>query len=769
MLEILRRIMQKFADIYEPLESMRMMVHEVRDAINSDLCAVYILDSANKQYVLLASKGFKSGVDGKLTINQHEGLVGWVGERGEPINLDDAAANAHFKYFPETGEEIYKSFMGVPIIHQRQLLGVIVVQQKNKRKFDESEEAFLVTVAAQLGGVIAHVKLKETLEKLRVSKQKNKTYASKFVRGLSNSSGIVLGQAVLAYIPADLNSVPDRKITDISQEINLFKQALSSTTAEIKKLEKNLATQLPPEELLLFDAYIHILNDSTLSNDIIAEISAGQWAQGAVRKVIKRHIGLFEHIDDLYIRERAADLKDLGQRILSNLQKKDIEHKKIPEQAILVGKELTAAALAEIPSHKLVGIVSIEGTPNSHIAIVAKALGIPIVMGAKNLVLDDIDGKELILDAYNAYVYIEPEKNIRKELLKSIEEDKKFYSGFESIKNEKAVSLDGLEIKLLVNTGMISDFFSANDYNGCDGIGLYRTEVPFMIRDRFPSEHEQKLLYKKALENFYPKTVIMRTLDIGGDKNLPYFPFEENNPFLGWRGIRVTLDHPEIFLVQIRAMLSASHKLGNLCIMLPMVTNLNELLEAKKLISQAHHELKDEGIEVDIPRIGIMVEVPAVAYNLESFAKHVDFISVGTNDLIQYLLAVDRNNVRVAGLYDIFHPAIIKTLYHIAKTAKQANISASVCGEIASDPLAVILLIAMGFESLSMNYNNIAKIKWLIRSIKLSETKQLLSKIVEMSCSIEIKESLIKMLEQAGLSSLIRGNVKTDLFDGSAN
>ncbi len=769
MLEILRRIMQKFADIYEPLESMRMMVHEVRDAINSDLCAVYILDLVNKQYVLLASEGFKSGVDGKLTINQHEGLVGWVGERGEPINLDDAAANAHFKYFPETGEEIYKSFMGVPIIHQRQLLGVIVVQQKNKRKFDESEEAFLVTVAAQLGGVIAHVKLKETLDKLRVSKQKNKTPISNFVRGLSNSSGIVLGQAVLAYIPADLNSVPDRKITNISQEISLFKQALSSTTAEIKKLEKNLATQLPPEELLLFDAYIHILNDSTLSNDIIAEISAGQWAQGAVRKVIKRHIGLFEHIDDLYIRERAADLKDLGQRVLSNLQKKDIEHKKIPEQAILVGKELTAAALAEIPSHKLVGIVSIEGTPNSHIAIVAKALDIPIIMGAKNLVLDDIEGKELILDAYNAYIYIEPEKNIRKELLKSIEEDKKFYSGFENIKNEKATSLDGLEISLLVNTGMISDFFSVNNYSGCDGIGLYRTEVPFMIRDRFPSEHEQKLLYKKALENCYPKAVVMRTLDIGGDKNLPYFPFEENNPFLGWRGIRVTLDHPEIFLVQIRAMLSASYKLGNLCIMLPMVTNLNELLEAKKLIFQAHHELKDEGIEVDIPRIGIMVEVPAVAYNLESFVKHIDFISVGTNDLIQYLLAVDRNNVRVAGLYDSFHPAVIKTLYHIAKTAKQANISASVCGEIASDPLAVILLIAMGYESLSMNYNNIAKIKWLIRSIKLSEAKQLLNQIVEMSCSLEIKESLIKMLERAGLSSLIRGNVKTDLFDGSAN
>lgn len=756
MLDILRRIMQKFADIYDPLESMRMMVKEVRNAVGSDLCAVYIVDQANNQYILLASEGFKPGVDGKLTIKKNEGIVGWVGERGEPINLENASSNPHFKYFPETGEEIYNAFLGVPIIHQRELLGVIVVQQKSKRKFDESEEAFLVTVAAQLGGVIAHGRLTGMLINPAPA-AKTAKISSKIIQGLSSATGVVIGKAVLAYIPADLNSVPERKILDTDAEIILFQQALDVTKTEIKKLAENLASQLPPEDLVLFDAYSHILNDSTLSNEIIAEIKLGQWAQGAVKKILKRHISLFDHIDDLYIRERAADLKDLGQRILSNLQKKDIEHKKFPDQAILVGKELTAAALAEIPSNKLVGIVSIEGTPNSHIAIVAKALNLPTIMGAKKLDLNDIEGKELFIDAYNGQVYIEPDQPTRKKLLKFIAEEQELFTELASLQDKKAQTLDGHAIKLFVNTGMVSDFFSSAAHPGADGIGLYRTEVPFMIRDRFPSEHEQKLLYKKTLENYHPLPVIMRTLDIGGDKNLPYFPFEENNPFLGWRGIRITLDHPEIFLVQIRAMLSASCNFNNLAIMLPMVTNLNELIEAKKLITQAYNELIEEGLILRMPKIGIMVEVPAVVYSIEHFLEHVDFISVGTNDLIQYLLAVDRNNTRVADLYDPFHPAVLKALYHIATAAKKAKVRSSVCGEIAADPMAVILLLAMGYDSLSMNYSNIAKIKWVIRNSNFSFSKQVLDEILMLPDSEKIRTRLKIVIEETGVGELLRG------------
>lgn len=756
MLDILRRIIQRFADSYDLLESMRMMVSEVRAAINADAASVYLFDRTSDKYILLASEGFKPGVDGKIAIKRGEGLVGWVGQREESINLDNASVDPHYKYFPETGEEIYNAFLGVPIINQRELLGVLVVQQQAKRKFDENEESFVVTVAAQVGGVIAQAKLTGMFNSLTTA-VKLKTN-DQVVSGVPGSYGVSIGIAVQAYVPADIESVPLREIEDISYELTLFNQALENTKLEIKKLCSNLINQLPPEEFLLFEAYSHILDDDHLSKEIIAEIKNGQWAQGAVKKIIKKHISFFDQVDDAYIRERAIDIKDIGQRLISNLQKKEAGFKKFPDKTILVGREVTAAALAEVPTDKIAGVVSIKGSPNAHVAIVARALNVPTVMGVKNLDIDNIEGKELVVDAYNGTIYIEPSNSVRSELLRVIAEEEELYSGLENLREAKAETPDGHVVNMYLNTGMVSDFFKLSVEQGSDGIGLYRTEVPFMIRDRFPSEKEQRMLYKNALEKFYPLPVVMRTLDIGGDKVLPYFAIKEDNPFLGWRGLRVTLDHPEIFLVQIRAMLSASYSFNNLSIMLPMVTSISELVEAKKLISQAFNEIVDEGLEIVVPKLGIMVEVPAVVYQIDEFVKHVDFISVGTNDLIQYILAVDRNNTRVSELYDHFHPAVLKALCKIVEAAHNENIDikASVCGEMASDPMAVILLLAMGFDGLSMNANSISKIKWVIRNFNLSESKNILEKALTMNDPKRIREYLKLELEKAGLGGLIR-------------
>lgn len=755
MLDILRKIIQEFSDSSDPLNSMRMMVKEVRAAIESDACAVYFFDSPNNKYILLASEGFKAGVDCKLTINRGEGLVGWLGERAEPINLDNAPTEPHYKYFPETGEEIYHAFLGVPIIHRKELLGVIVVQQKDQRKFDESEESFVLTVATQVGGMIASARLTGMVNNLNAIIKSNQ---NKIVQGVSGSYGITIGTAVLTYTSADIDSVARRKIKekDIDKEINSFKKALNQTKNEIKKLGDNLVEQLPSEEYLLFHAYATILDDADLIENIINEIKTGQWAQWAVKKVIKKHISLFDEITDAYIRERATDIKYLGQKILANLQKKNSETIKYTQKTILVGKEITAAVLAEIPYERLAGLISTDGTPNSHVAIVARALNIPTVMGAKNLDLDTIDGKEIILDGYNGRIYIDPDEKLRSELIKTIEEDKKLYSGLECLKNAKAQTPDGHSISLLVNTGMVNDFFTLTSSSGSDGVGLYRTEVPFLLRDRFPSEQEQRLLYRTTLENFYPLPVNMRTLDIGGDKNLPYFSFKEHNPFLGWRGIRITLDHPEIFLVQLRAMLSASHELNNLSIMLPMVSNLNEVIEAKKLISQAYNEILEEGLEIIMPKIGVMVEVPSVIYQLEKFIPHVNFISVGTNDLVQYLLAVDRNNSRVSDLYDYFNPAVLIALQHIAHVAIKNNIPCGLCGEMAADPMAVILLLAMKYSSLSMNATSLVKIKWVVRNFHLSRSQEILSDVIQMSDAKQIRNYLKGVIEQAGLGGLIR-------------
>ncbi len=323
-----------------------------------------------------------------------------------------------------------------------------------------------------------------------------------------------------------------------------------------------------------------------------------------------------------------------------------------------------------------------------------------------------------------------------------------------SLRDKPAETSDSYRVSLQVNTGLAMDAGLSMSV-GAEGVGLYRSEVPFMSRDRFPSEDEQTIIYRQTLKAFAPRQVTMRTLDIGGDKLLSYFPIEEDNPYLGWRGIRITLDHPDVFLVQVRAMMRASEELNNLRIMLPMITNLSEIEEASYLIEQAFEELLEEEYHIEKPKIGVMIEIPAAAYLAREMAKRVDFISVGSNDLTQYLLAVDRNNARVATLYDSLHPAMLRVLLKIVEGGHGAGVEVSICGEMASDPLAVILLIAMGFDTLSMNSASLPRIKWIIRNFAIANARKILAEVLEFEHPAEIRLHLQKALEAEGLGGLI--------------
>ncbi len=314
------------------------------------------------------------------------------------------------------------------------------------------------------------------------------------------------------------------------------------------------------------------------------------------------------------------------------------------------------------------------------------------------------------------------------------------------------VTVDGHRMPLSVNTGLLADVARAQQ-RGAEGVGLYRTEVPFMINQRFPSEKEQLAIYREQLAAFHPQPVTMRSLDIGGDKALSYFPIKEDNPFLGWRGIRVTLDHPEIFLVQTRAMLKASEGLNNLRILLPMISGTHELEEALHLIHRAWGEVRDEGTDVPMPPIGVMIEIPAAVYQTKELARQVDFLSVGSNDLTQYLLAVDRNNPRVADLYDYLHPAVLQALQHVVRDAHAEGKPVSICGEMAGDPAAAVLLMAMGFDSLSMNATNLPKVKWMLRQVKLSMAKDLLAELMTIDNPQVIHSSLQLALKNLGLTT----------------
>ncbi len=747
MLNSLRQIVQEVNSAPDLSSVLSIIVDRVRETMNTSVCSVYLRDQ-NGMYVLMATQGLLSSAVGKVGLSKGEGLVGYVASREEPINIDNAKTHPKYKFFSDTGEESFNSFLGAPIIHHRQVLGVLVVQHSEDRVFDEGDEAFLVTVSAQLAGVIAHAEATGALARIG---QKSE---ARFI-GVAGASGVAIGRCVVSSPLADINSVPYQTCDSIDDELAFFKKSLAAVRDDVKRLGSELENRLNKEERVLFDAYLGMLDDASLGGEVIEKIRSGVSAQYAWSKVILEHVSTFSSMHDPYLRERASDVRDLGSRVLAYLQQSQENQRAYPDQTILVGEDLTASVLAEVPHGKLAGIVSLRGSSNSHIAILARSMGIPTVMGAVDLPFTHLEGHELIVDGYRGSVYADPSESLRSRYQNIVDDDKRLVADLESFKDLPCETVDNHRVALWVNTGLMADAIMSLE-RGAEGVGLYRTEVPFMLRDRFPSEEEQRIVYREQLEAFAPHTVTMRTLDIGGDKSLPYFPINEDNPFLGWRGIRVTLDHPEIFLSQVRAMLKASEGLDNLRIMLPMISNVSELEIAQMLIYRAHDELCEEGFKIQMPPIGVMVEVPAAVYQAREFAARVDFLSVGSNDLTQYLLAVDRNNARVADLYHSLHPAVLRALRKVVQESHSEGIPVGICGELAGDPAAALLLVAMGFDILSMSATNLLKVKSVIRAVSLEQAEALLDEVMVLSDADSINRCLESAFRDAGLTRLLR-------------
>ena len=751
MLGTLRKIVQEVNAAKDLKAALGIIVLRVREAMASHVCSVYLLDPESGRFVLMATEGLNKKAIGKVSMAPNEGLVGLVGTREEPLNLEHASEHPRYRYFAETGEERFASFLGAPIIHHRRVMGVLVIQQREQRLFDKGEEAFLVTMSAQLAGVIAHAEATGSIRGL--GRQGKGIQETRFI-GIPGAPGAAVGTAVVVLPPADLDVVPDKTINDIPAELELFESALEAVRADMRALSEKLATQMRKEERALFDVYLMMLDDASLGSEVTTVIKTGQWAQGALRQVVTDHVNRFELMDDAYLRERASDVKDLGRRLLAYLQQERQQTLVYPDNTILVSEELTPAMLGEVPEGKLAGLVSVLGSGNSHVAILARAMGIPTVMGVVDLPYSKVDGIQMIVDGYHGEVYTNPSEVLRKQFADVVEEEKQLSLGLDALRDLPCVTLDGHRMPLWVNTGLLADVARAQK-RGAEGVGLYRTEVPFMINQRFPSEKEQLAIYREQLSAFHPQPVTMRSLDIGGDKSLSYFPIKEDNPFLGWRGIRVTLDHPEIFLVQARAMLKASEGLNNLRILLPMISGTHELEEALHLIHRAWGEVRDEGTDVPMPPVGVMIEIPAAVYQTKELARQVDFLSVGSNDLTQYLLAVDRNNPRVADLYDYLHPAVLQALQNVVRDAHAEGKPVSICGEMAGDPAAAVLLMAMGFDSLSMNATNLPKVKWMLRQINLSKAQELLAELMTIDNPQVIHSSLQLALKNLGLARMI--------------
>jgi phosphotransferase system enzyme I (PtsP) len=750
LLDTLRRTVQEVNRAPDLPRALEIIVSRVKQAMAVDVCSVYLLKPEADQIVLMATDGYNTDAVGEVRLKSGQGLVGLVACREEALNLDNASDHPAYVFTNKIGEEPFHGFLGVPIIQHRNVLGVLVVRQRDRRRFAEQEETFLFTLAAQLAGAISHAGASGEINRLLQQSDESR-YA---LKGVSGTPGAAVGVARVVYPMANLEAIPDRQAEDIDAEIAEFHAAIAAVETDMRSMSARMVDLLPVEDMALFDALILILRSENLVDATIEGIRAGNWAPGALRNTIAQHVAAFESMEDPYLRERASDVRDLGRRILQHLQSTHPVASTFAANTILVGEDVSASQLAEAPVNCLVGVISARGSSASHVAIIARALGIPAVMGIDDLLVGRLDGQEMVVDGYQSRVFVRPSRAIRDEFLRLQREEAELTHELEGLIELPSETTDGVRVPLQANTGLLTDITPSLRY-GADGVGLYRTEVPFLIRDRFPGEDEQCRTYRQVLEAFAPASVTVRTLDIGGDKMLPYFPVHEDNPFLGWRGIRISLDHPEIFLTQVRAILRANAGLNNLQLLLPMVSNVGEIDGALGLIRRAHEELLDEGMELSDPRIGVMIEVPSAVYQIAAMAARVDFFSIGSNDLTQYLLAVDRNNSQVAELYDSVHPSVLRAIQHAIKDAHDVGRTVSVCGEMAGDPVAALLLIGMGVDSLSMSTASLLRVKWVVRSFAQSQAQKLLEEVWELEEPGAVRALVEASLEEAGLGGLV--------------
>jgi phosphotransferase system enzyme I (PtsP) len=629
------------------------------------------------------------------------------------------------------------------------VVGVLSVWQTNDRKFTGAEESFLLTIAAELAGLIAAAAGGAADRSGRITK-----HTEKVLTGVKAAPGAGIGIAVLPSPAAELEDVPDRNIDDPETEEAVFRQAVAAVRLELRASGERMAAKLPTEAHAMFQIYAALLDDEEMFADTIKRIRAGNWAPGSLRATIADHAQAFEKMGDPYLSARAEDIRGLGRRVLLRLHSGEAAPREYPEQCVLVGEEISVARIADVPIEKLVGIVCTRGSPFSHAAILSRTLRIPAVMDVGNVLFAELEGHRLLVDGYQGRVFIEPSPAVLEEFEQLIKHETDLARELEGLRDLPAQTPDGALISLQANAGLLSDLGSALSA-GAEGVGLYRTEFTFMIRDAFPDEDAQTEVYGKVLAAFAPRPVTMRTLDVGGDKALPYFPVAEDNTLLGWRGIRLTLDNPGIFLTQLRAMLRANAKHGNLQLLLPMISACKEVDETRELMERAYSELVQEGQAARQPLLGVMVEVPAAIYQMADLAKRVDFFSIGTNDLTQYLLAIDRSNARVARHYDSLHPAVLRAINHTVCQARELGKPLSVCGEMAGDPASAILLVGMGIDALSMASPSLPRVKRALRAFARGFAEELLAVALCAEDAAEVHRLLDGAFEQAGLGSLL--------------
>lgn len=742
-------------------ETLWNIVNLVAERAASDVCSLYLLNGQSDTLVLRATCGLSPQAVGQVKMKIGEGLTGIAAQNRTILSVEEPENDPRYRYFPGTGEEQFHSFLAIPLFDRTSPLGVMVIQTRERRTFSPDETSTLSTIAFQVSSIVVNARLLDTIDRQQepvdspIATLNNEKEAeshktnedSVVLRGSVAYPGVVTGPANLIDEELGFSDIYDEHDVNIEQELSRLDESLRITRIETLFLEKRVAEKLTQNDAAIFHTHLMILEDRGFIEKLHEQIELGHSAPYALKKVIRGYLQAFGKMEDAYLRERAADMEDIGQRILSNLLGEKSSSFQLHHAGILVARRLLPSDMAGLDHEKVRGLVIENNETNSHAVIMAKALGIPALIGVKGAMEQIEPDTELILDANSGCVFLNPGATILDEYLRLEFDRTQEQERLDQLRDIPALTGDGHRIQLLANIGLLSDI-EISRRNGAEGVGLYRTEFPYMARSSFPNRNDQYQLYRKVVEGFPGASVTIRTLDIGGDKSLPYFHHpKEDNPFMGWRSVRVSLDNRTIFQTQIEAILMASAH-GKVRLLFPMISSLEEIRSCQQLVADAMTKLQEENIEFasDIP-IGAMIEVPAAVRLASHLAKEVDFFALGTNDLIQYMLAADRSNPLVQNYYDPLHPAVLSALASTVEVTKKTGIDLCLCGEMATDQRYLFVLLGLGIEKFSLSAPYIPRLKEFLSKVNLAQARDFSGEILQMGSSRQIRKYLKKKLK----------------------
>lgn len=705
-------------------EFLQDVVDRIAEHLDSEVCSIYLLEEAENRLVLRATRGLSPEAVGTVTLAVGEGITGRSVKELRPIREAHGSTNPHFKLIPGTNEEQYESFLAVPIRRGLNRIGAIVVQHRSSDYFTTHDTRALQAIAAQLAQTLEHVEIimelhHPTSDGDRAPRLREPSSRGGRLRCQPASEGVAIGRVThLDVVAHEDLSAQDAQVVSLTDEEERFQAALERTNEQLEALHRDLDDRLADIASLIFSTHLLMLKDDEFSGEMVQAIRAGRPAHSAIRDVTQKYVDLLSSSANPRTKEKTQDVRDLGSRLLRNLHDGDDGPTDL-HGLIVIAHELFPSDLVRMAAEHAEGVILTGGGPTAHITILARSLQIPAVFlpEADEASLDE--GDVVIVDAYDGWIHQSPPVELIDRYRAAAADRSGAQQQYPSV---APVTRDGVTIEVLANVNILHDADTAVR-SGATGIGLYRSEFPFLLRHDFPSEDEQYTVYRRVAERMPDGPLVLRTLDIGGDKLFSEAQHLEGNPFLGLRGLRFSLAHPELLNEQLRAMLRAGED-RDLRILFPMVASVDEFRRAKAYVKHAADELETDGLPFcTTAKLGVMIELPSAVEMVDAFADEADFLSIGSNDLVMYLLGVDRTNEQVGMLYQPFHPAVLRAFARIVTTTSRASCPVSICGEVGADPAMLRFLIGVGLRSVSADPARLPGIRATVAELDTAEAQ----------------------------------------------